>query len=304
MPEKVTNSSASTDELEAHILSNDFNDFVAGGIGPDQADVKVNFEYVAFDYGGTRVNDPVLALRGTCTPTDGSNEGKEFTIDWTCGPKMSDVNILNDGGSVSSKVKGAFNPTSNQGLFIKSLIDTGVYDPKMANGPKGIRELNGMEITIKRTKQPTRQGIEDKNEKGYDRTYYHCLKILSMPGEAKKAGRKGTNAVAPASAASAAPAAATASTPKASNGAASGSTTKSALEYVKAALEASGGSIPLTGGDGLMKAVYKLVKADNGTTQEANSLGTQAAQEDFLIESSMENDLGWTVENGTLSKSA
>jgi hypothetical protein len=296
MPSQV---GSTTTDPEFRKLSNDVEDFVQGGIGPDQADVSVVFTYASFDYAGKMANDPVLAVKGTCTPLDGSNESKPFDIEWTCGGKMSEVRIINDGGDVESKTKDNLAKGSNWALFQSALNDAaGGNFTKIVNGPKGIRELDGIQVTIKRVKQPERQGagFTDKNEKGYDRTYYTCLKVLQAPGESKP-GRKAASKTA-----AVATTVSTAKSPSApSNGT---SKLKEVYEYVAAVLDEASpsGSISLTGPDGLAKAVYKLVKAEGGTSGEANSMGTQASSEDYLIDQSMEHDFGWKIENGTLSR--
>jgi hypothetical protein len=294
MPTQVNSSSVSgSTDAEFHVLSNDLDDFISGGIGPDQADVKIRFEYISWDYQG-KMTDSVLAVKGTCTPTDGSNENKEFEVTWTVGPKMSEVNIINDGGNVNSKARAALTSNSLWALFLHSLKDIDPAIPKMANGAKGIRELDGIECTIRRVKQPEREGLAAKNEKGYDRTYYTCLKLVAAPGETKRAGHKAkpaANVAVPGTVANAA------------KPATNGKGSPDILEFIKTALANANGSIPLTGATGLAKAVFVIAKAAGQSTGEANNLGTQASNSDFLIEQSMEHDLGWTVEGGVLTQS-
>jgi len=292
MPTQVNSSTSAPTDAEFHVLSNDLDDFISGGIGPDQADVKIRFEYVSWDYQGK--TDPVLAVKGTCTPIDGSNENKEFEVLWTVGPKMSEINIVNDGGSVSSKARTALTSTSLWALFLHSLKDIDPAIPKLPNGAKGIRELDGIECTIRRIKQPERDNIAAKNEKGYDRTYYTCLKLVAAPGETKRAGHKAKPATTSNTATSVKPAVA------ATNGK---SASPDILEFIKTALANANSSIPLTGATGLAKAVFVIAKAAGQSTGEANNLGTQASNSDFLIEQSMEHDLNWTVEGGVLTQS-
>lgn len=301
MPTPVQNASASG-QPNVQAFSNALDDMQSPSFGPDQSTCRVKtLCYSSFDYGGKRKDDPVIAVEAVCEPLDGSNENKDFTVHWTCGPKASEAAIINDGGYLAPTVnsnKNALTNTSNWAKLLRSLADAS-YDTKQLNGQRGIRVLEGIEWTIRRIKRTGDEGIE-KKEGERDREYYSCLKIDALPGEAKKgaAGRKAT--AKPAAAAAAAPAV-TAAVPAAaaaaaSNGAGAGS--DKVVEYIQAAITQAGGTISTKD---LARAVYKLAQADGAKSSEAMEIGKASVVEDLLIEHAMAEPALWGFDNGTLT---
>jgi hypothetical protein len=291
MPTDVsaTTASSSAPAGEIRRLSNAVDDMTSPGIGPDQADCRVtSISYISFDYAGTMAHDPVVSVKATLLPIDGSNEGKEFDIEWTTGAKMSEFAIVDDGGYLApTGSKNSLTNTSNWALLQNSLKDCSV-DTKILNGPRGIRGLEGMEWTLRRIKQPERSGLDAKNAKGRDKEYYTCLKVITLPGEKKgAAGRKAPAAPKPA----AAPAAA-ASAPANGDGGSS-----KLREYIVGALAANSGTLAL---DALAKAVFLQAKGDGLGARESNETA-KLATEDYLIEQSMETPAPWTYDNGVLT---
>jgi hypothetical protein len=280
------------------LVSNNVDNFVDSGLGPDQADVKMRFEYFSQDYGGTMANDPVLGVRAVCTPIDGSNENKEFEATWAVGPKMSDCFIFADGGKVGRKSTDHLSTKSVWASFQRSLKDIDPMLSKLTDGPKGIKELDGIELTLKKIPTPALDGTENKNAKGFTRMHYTALKLIAAPGETKRAGHKARPVAASTTGTASAASKATMGQPVNGNGSGSADV----VELIKQALTNANGSIPLKGASGLAKAVFLLAKNAGHSVGESNTFGTQASNENFLIEQSMEHDLGWNIEGGVLTQ--
>lgn len=298
MPEQISNAA---DHNAAGFISNALEDMTQGSIGPEQSDCRINVcEYVKFDYAGKFANDPFIAVHASCTPLDGSNEGKDFDIEWVTGAKYSEFNIVNDGGNLAATgSRSSLSSGSNWALFLKAMADCS-FKSESLNGPAGIRSLSGLECTVRRVKQPTREGLADKNESGRDKTYYTCLKITAMPGEAKK-GQGTRRAAIPthqaqASTSATAPASSSAVVPAPASTGANGHS-PSLVGFVSAALAESNNSIKVSD---LGRAVFKLAKAaGGGSAKSYTDLGTLAMSDDFLYEHAMEQ--GWTIADGVLT---
>lgn len=300
MPEQV--SSSIPQDVEVRALSNSVDDMITPGIGPDQSHCRVNIcEYIHFDYAGSMKDDPVISVHMNLTPLDGSNDGKDFDIEWTVGPKASEVLIIDEGGKLAPGPggKGALSNTSNWANLQKSMKDAS-FDPALLNGPTGIRFLQSMEWVIRRIKQVERSGLDSKNSKGRDKEFYTCLKIEKMPGESKPTTRRATGTSTRAAASTPAPAqAATASTQAATNGASAPS--PELVGFIKSALESSGGSLKLSE---LGKLVFQAAKAAGKTGKEATDLGKLSMSPAFLDENPFENGWDHSADTGTLSLSS
>lgn len=299
MPTEVTSATAASPAAaplistpgEVRRLSNSVDDMMTPGIGPDQSDCRcLSMSYISFDYAGTMANDPVIAAKGTFLPLDGSNEGKEFEIEWTTGAKMAEFAIVDDGGFLAPTAsKNSLTNTSNWAYLQNSLKACSIETKNLLNGPRGIRGLEGIEWTLRRIKQPERQGLDAKNAKGRDKEYYTCLKVMVLPGEKKSPAARRTAAPKPAAAA---PAAAAAASAPAVNGAA----TSDLRDHVIAALSANSGTINMAD---LPKAVFKIVKATGANAKDAMETGNQAT-EDYLIEQQMDG-APWSLDSGVLT---
>lgn len=289
MPTDITQS---TQQVQR--ISNSLDNMTSASIGPDQANCKVNsLSYILFDYNGTQAADPVVSVRALCSPTDGSNDNKDFEIDWTTGAKTKDFAIILDGGALSPVgSRMSLNNNSNWALFQRSLKDAG-YDVNLFDGDAGIRIFDGAEIVVRKVPQPKREGLSEKNEKGYDKNYYTCLKLISLPGEAKKPGAKKTTApTAVKSTSSSAPTQAKAST----NGHSSSEDVMGAIEAV---VKDSAGSIDL---QSLKMSLFRHFKDAGKPVAECQKLATESATEDYIVMQAMEKGLSnWNIENGTLT---
>ena len=280
---------SATSVQDVQVLSNALEDMTTPGFGPEQADIEViSSEYVSFDYNGQQKDDPVLSVRWNCRPVDGSNDGKDFTIEWTTGGKIADFSIVNNGHAiVPVGSKTSLHNTSNWALLLKSLHDAG-FSSVSLNGPDGIGYFATGRFTLRQIPQPERSGLDSKTAKGYDKKYYTCLKIISLPGEKARPGARAATKAAPqAKPAASAPAAA-------SNGAGS----SDVLDFITTALSSG----PLAIKD-LGKAVFTAAKAAGKPVAESQSLGKQAMDESFLTEHSTDEEFNerWSVANGIVT---
>jgi|SRR5579883_418209 hypothetical protein len=295
MPTDVSNTSAVPGAINR--ISNSLDDMHAPGIGPDQSDCRVKvISYVSFDYAGKYKDDPFIAVKATCEPLDGSNEGKDFDIEWTTGAKASDYAIVDDGGYLTpTGAKSSLTNTSNWALLQRSLKDAS-FNLALLNGDRGIRALEGIEWTVRRIPQPKRDGIANQDPSAREQKYYTCLKIIALPGEKKPAAAR--RAPAKPAAAPAAPAPTSAPAPAAAASNATGDA--QIAQFVISALAASGGTLALAD---VAKAVFQQAKAAGLSARDSSESGKKAATEDFLIEQGMETS-AWVFDNGVVTATA
>lgn len=283
MPEQINSVSAAN----IQVVSNSLDDFTVGSFGPEQANVKfLSLSYVPFDYNGKQAQDPVIAVQVMCSPTDGSNENKDFEVEWTTGAKMADFSIINNGGALTPNgAKSTLNANSNWALFLKSLRDAGFSDFNLLNGEAGINYLATSEFTIRRVAQPKREGMKDQpTEGGRTPQYYTCLKIISLPGETKKgAGAKKTTAAPAASKPATASAKSSATPPTASS---NGSGSPDLVPIVKQILSDAGNTSTLK--DLQLSAFRDLKDNHSKPVGEAQALA-RTIDEKFIEDNSMEH---------------
>lgn len=241
--------------------------------------------YVTNDYNGT-VKPAAIVARAIFSPLDGSNENKDFDGNWSMGQiNENDAAIINDGGGVGffeSSGKLHLKNNTNFADFQRSLKDTG-WDPNLLNGPTGIHVLEGYEMVIKKIPQRSREGMSAKNEKGFDKTIYTCLKINNIPGESKRAGAAKAKPATTAAAKPVAAASAKATPPASSNG--SGS--HDVIGAVKQILIDSANSTTLKD---LQLSAFRHFKDDGMAVGEAQALA-RTIDEKFIEDNSMEYGL-------------
>jgi hypothetical protein len=189
MPEAINSSEINTSEMV--VASNSVSNMVeGGGFGPDQATVRIiSMSYISTDFNNT-VNPKVFVAQAIFSPLDGSNDNKDFETQWSIGAvNEKEAAILNNGGTIGftpSSGKTALKNNTNFADFQKSIKDGPFnWNDAVLDGPTGIHIMEGYEMVIKKIPQRTREGMSDKNEKGYAKTMYTCLKLTSQPGESK-----------------------------------------------------------------------------------------------------------------------
>lgn len=286
MPEAINSSEINSSDMV--VASNSVSNMVdGGGFGPDQANVRItSMSYTSTDFNGT-VNPKVFVAHAILSPLDGSNENKDFETQWSIGAGEKEGAILNNGGVIGfSKSSGrtALRNNTNFADFLKSITDTG-WNDSVLDGPTGIHIMEGYEMVIKKIPQRQREGMSDKNEKGYPKTMYTCLKLISQPGESKRAGA-GSAAAKPATTTAAAkPAtAAPAKTPPASS---NGSGSHDIIGAVKQILTDAANTSTLKD---LQLSAFRHFKDDGMAVGEAQALA-RTIDEKFIEDNSMEHGL-------------
>ena len=284
------------------LVSNALEDFTERGIGPEQADCRVvSCIYQTFDYQQPDLaDDPPITVHMELEPIDGSNDGKNFEARWSTGQnKLSEFSVVNDGGHLSpTGHKKTLGLGTNWAQFLGSVKDCGISDlGTNLNSQSGIGWFKGMELTLRQVPQKERSGVDSKNAKGYARTMYTCLKVLSLPGETKKGVAK--SKAAPKPAAAAAPKAAAPAPAAASNGAGSNDVV---IALIIEAATAAGGPIAITK-EGLGKAVFMAAKAAGKAVADCQSYGKLASDVAFLTENATDDEFNarWEVSGDSLT---
>jgi hypothetical protein len=287
-------------------MSNEIEDFQGGGIYPGGTGLVKEFRFQLWDYDGKQPKDSVCAAKMVFQPTDGSNEGKELIQYWSVGPssEFAPDGQSDDGFVVSVHARTALSESSNYAFFLKKLRETcGLPKGKLSEG-RGVRALEGTELTLARVDQPKREGLaEEAPQPGQQ----HRKPTTLIPTRAKWGWETGaqpaTGTAAPgvrttrrgAAAAPAAPAQAPApvAAPLANgNGAASSVTADSIIE----ALLASG---PVNVAD-LPRLSLDWLTANNITDRQIRLPLSKAMKDTAAVEEmAVVND--WKLENGVLS---
>ena len=290
MPEEVSTSVSNAVLGELRAVSNALENMITPGFGPDQSHCRVNVcEYVSFDYNGTLKDDPIVAIHMNLSPLDGSNDNKDFDIEWGTGAKMSEFAIIDDGGKLAPiSKKSALANNSNWALCLRSMADA-AFNSATLDGPRGVHHVESMEWHIRRIKQPERSGLDPKTAKGRDKEYYTCLKIEKMPGE-KGSSSPARRAATPKPAVS--PGTSVAASASASNG--TGAT--NVIQLIKDAVAGAGGSMAISD---LAKAVFKAAKASGLPGPDCTAAG-KSVTASYLDEQAFEQE-GWEIADGTLT---
>jgi len=160
-------------------ISNSIDDFESGGLYPGGTGIATEFKYSLWDYDGRRPPNSQIAVHVLFSPTDGSNEGKLVDIWWSVGPASDFTPDPNGGRLIPVKNRVAQSVSSNWGFVQSKFRDncgfSGADQSKYLNTEKGLRILDGMEMTVARVDQPKRAGLDDddsakeKLAKGYKR---------------------------------------------------------------------------------------------------------------------------------------
>lgn len=126
-------------------VSHELDDFSASGIYPGGRNTIVDAGYVLWDYNGKQPPNSNCAMKLTCQPTDGSNEGKQHEIYWNIG-LSKDFVPEGDGSFVMGE-----KPMSQQCNWFFALSkfrdNCGLEKGKLS-GDKGVKALIGSEVTF------------------------------------------------------------------------------------------------------------------------------------------------------------
>lgn len=198
---------------ELQFIPNNIGAFEQGALYPGGSGVVKELRYKLWDYDGNRPPDSQVAAYLLFAPADGSNEGKDVEVYWSVGPS-SDFVIDPEGGRLMShpqKSRTGQSASSNFGFVMGKFKDNcGFSDSdqsKYLNGPRGIRIMEGADLTLASVDQPKREGLEQDEATKAKEAKYGPRKILvptrvRWPWE-KKGAAKSTSASVPTQAAAA-----------------------------------------------------------------------------------------------------
>ncbi len=242
--------------------------------------------FVLYDYNGTvPVKNP--ALRVLLVDEDGA----EFEQYWSAGDAKnwvpsSDGKRLQSVESTTSEV----NRTTNTGILMKSLVDSGYDRAALATGD--VSTLDGMVAHMIQVPAPKRDGVTASaapraDGRVFEKTILVVDQIPQMPGE-KKAAPKGRTR--------SAPAAQTKSATPANDPTSDDVVTTKARESINAVLEENIGEHP----EGIPKAeLVKLVFNHLRQDPDRNTIVQQSVSDDEFL---MDGSQGlWVYEDGTVS---
>lgn len=147
-------------------LSNNLEDFVAGGIYQGGAGIVQDIRYTLWDYEGKVPPNSVVAVHMVFQPTDGSNDNKPVDVFWSAG-NADDFQPDHTGGFLYSSTKQGQSSSTNWADVEESLKMTCGFDLKQLNGPTGILVLIGGEMTLVRRPQKQRDNLagQEPNKK-------------------------------------------------------------------------------------------------------------------------------------------
>ena len=234
-------------------LSNSYEDFSEGGsLYPGGSGILTDIRYALWDYDGKRAPESQCAVHATMTPTDGSNEGKPVDIFWSVGA-AADFQPDHSGGFVMSDTKDQISKSCNWADVNNRFMKTCGLESKDLNGPTGLLNLIGGEITLTRVDQMKREGLDDDQpaEHGQKKQKRTILVPTRFKGVWEKGG-KARSAAAPRAAAPRAAAA--------SNGNASGFDLSTAL--VEIVTEAGGSILQTAVGKALLDKIVAAAPAN------------------------------------------
>lgn len=145
------------------LLSNSFDDFVAGGaLYPGGAGVIADIKYRLWDYEGKQAPDSACAVYVQFQPTDGSNDGKPVDIFWSVG-QSHDYQPDHTGGFIISQTKAGITDSCNWGFVMSKFKNTcGLEGAKINQPGVGLRALIGSELTLVRVDQPKRENLDSR----------------------------------------------------------------------------------------------------------------------------------------------
>lgn len=280
-------------------LSNELDDFVQAGLYPGGTGIVKRFLYTLWDYDGKVQPDSVCAVCCEIQPTDGSNEGKPVIVYWSQGPAKeyqpdhSGGFVLGVGNSKSQHL------SSNWAFVLTKLRDNcGLEKGKLSEQGKGIRAMEGSEITLARVDQPKRDFNEEApaQEPGQGGQGRGARKpTILVPTRCKfaweKAGAKGKTTAKPTAAATAT-AATSAPAPASSNGSGSGSLSTVLAEL----LTENSGTLDVST---LPKLINEKMGANGATVKDRMDAMKTVKNEEALGAIALENS--WTLDSGILS---
>jgi len=159
----------STPNNVTNYISNELEDFQAGGLYPGGTGIAQSIRYVLWDYEGKQPPDSAVAVHMDFKPIDGGNDGKNVSIFWSVGPASDFVPSQNGGHLIPVAGRPTQGTGSNWAFVLSKFRDNCGLARGVLSGPEGITILSGAELTIAKVPQPKREGLtgdDEEKEKG------------------------------------------------------------------------------------------------------------------------------------------
>lgn len=269
-------------------VSNELDDFEAGGLYPGGTGVIKELKYVLWDYDGKRAPDSVVAVHMLFSPTDGSNDGKDVDHYWSVGPAVDFAPDPNGGRLIALKAREAQGESSNWAFALKKFRDNCGLEKGKLSSDKGIRVLEGSVATFVRQDQPSRSGLEsDAQPAGGGERKFKPTTLV--PTKAKFPWEKGAAKTTTATKTTSTPAPAAAA--KAESNGSGGDVDLS--EVIKKILEDNGGDIQYAD-------LHKAALGALGSVERSSRLELMKKVKDPEFVSALAQENGWTFDGNSL----
>jgi len=142
--------------------------------------------WVEWDYNGKSTFGSAIFAEITYLDEDGT----EYVQYYSPGKTVQDACKISDNGKSLDGPEGVgVRASSNFGLWVNSLKDNGVPPSLLAEDMSAVEGLKGIWVQY----APKREGLDKKNDKGYDKTIVILSSLVSLPGEAKGSTSSSSN---------------------------------------------------------------------------------------------------------------
>lgn len=146
------------------------DDFVKGGLLSDVDVMVKTISFLGWDYNGS-IQDEVLAVKMELAGLD--EKGKEITDQslheqfFSCGPKLTEVTVSNDGYRLMPGSKSALTQNSNWHIMLTSLWGLGMPKDFLSDGD--LSKLINLKFHCIRVPAPKREGLQGSVGRNADR---------------------------------------------------------------------------------------------------------------------------------------
>ena len=141
--------------------------------------------WVQWDYNGKGSYGSAIFAEIVYTDED----GEEYKQYYSPGKTVQDACTISDNGKSLDGPEGVgIRASSNFGLWVNSLKDNGVPSSLLATDLSSVEGLKGIWVQY----APKRE-VDQKNDKGYDKTIVILSSVVSLPGESKGSTASSSN---------------------------------------------------------------------------------------------------------------